>query len=513
MRKILLSFLTLVSLQSYAQNEADAIRYSFQSIGSTARSYGLAGAFGAVGADFSCASINPSGMARFRTSQFGISTSFYNIRDKASYINKDIEDRKFNFNLPNVSFVFNIPGEDYYAKKPEGFVNFVFSFNMNRMNNFHLSSLYDGTNSSSSITQNWAERATATGSVPSDFSRYSIEHLAYSLWAIDKDTNSSSPAYMSAYGKNSAIKVDQLGNIITKGALNDYNVSFAGNYQQVFLFGMSLGVKSVRYIYNSSFKETDVRNINLKDINNVELDEYVKTTGLGFNAKIGATVCPNEYLRIGYAFHSPTVYNLKDSYNYTMNTVFDYQAKDQFGDYRIGGKMQTPSAIYNYKITSPSRNVFSIALVDKKVGFLSLDIETVNYTSAKLTPTKKNASDYSFTEENLRIKTLLNPGAVNLRFGGEYVYDKYRFRAGYARYPSPYRNNAVPYVSDLVNNIYTLGFGIKTKNYALDLALVKSKNAQYTVPYQLSTPNKTAYTVTHNTNVTNFVVSATIPLQ
>ncbi len=512
MRKIFLSLLIFFNLSINAQNEADAIRYAFQSIGSTARSYGIAGAFGGIGADFSCASINPSGMARFRSSQFGMSMSFYNVRDNSSYIFRELSDKKFNFNLPNVGFVFNIPGEDFESKNPTGFVNFVVGFNLNRMNNLHLSSIYNGSNSSSSITHNWAERATATGDVPSNFSRYSLEHLAYNAWAIDKDTSSPTPAYVSAYGKNNSVKVEQLGNLLTRGAVNDYNISFAGNYKHVFLFGMSLGAKSVRYIHNSSFKETDKRNSPVKDINYVIQDEYIRTSGLGLNAKIGATLSPNEYIRIGYSFHSPTVYNLKDSYNYSITSVFDFGAIDQFGDTRIGGKVTTPSVIYQYKITSPARNVFSLALLDKKIGFLSLDLETVNYTTAKLTPTKANASDYSFTEENLRIKTLLNPNAINLRFGGELVYENFRFRAGYARYPSPYKNNAVPYVKDLVNNIYTLGFGIKTKSYAFDLAFVNSKNAQYTVPYQISDPARTAYTVTHNLRSTNLVVSATFPI-
>lgn len=97
MRKPLLILTLFLSVSSYAQNEADAIRYAFQSIGSTARSYGIAGAFGGIGADFSCAAINPSGMARFRSSQFGISMSFVNVRDNSRYIFNELSDKKFNF--------------------------------------------------------------------------------------------------------------------------------------------------------------------------------------------------------------------------------------------------------------------------------------------------------------------------------------------------------------------------------------------------------------------------------
>src|SRR5574343_489511 len=401
--KILISALSLaLTSQLNAQNEADAIRYSAQTIGSTARSYGLAGAFGSVGADLSCAAINPAGMGRFRKSQFSFSSSFYNVKNTTAYINKELADKKFNFNLPNVGFAIVIPGEDYETQQPPGFVSYPLGFNMNRLNNLHNRSLYNAVNSSSSITQNWADRANEFGYTPNEFSRYSIEHLAYSTWAIDKDTSSPTPLYVSAYGANAPIKVNQLGSLLTKGAINDYNVSFAANYQHKLYFGVSLGAKSVRYISNSTFMETDVRNSPVKDIKSVQLDEYVKTTGLGLNAKMGINYAPNEYVRIGYAFHSPTVYNLKDSYNYTISTAYDYNARDPFDSVRIGQKMSTPSAIYNYKVTSPARNVFSIALVDKNTGFIAMDLEVVNYATANLSPTKANAADYAFTEENLR---------------------------------------------------------------------------------------------------------------
>ncbi len=515
LKHIVTAFSFVLANQINAQNEADAIRYSVQTIGSTARSYGLAGAFGSVGADLSCAALNPAGMARFRKSQFGISSSFYNVKNTAEYINKDLSDKKFNFNLPNVGFAFVIPGEDFENKKPTGFVSYTLGFNMNRLNNLHNRSIYNAVNSSSSITQNWADRANEFGYTPNEFSRYSIEHLAYSTWAIDKDTSWATPHYVSAYGANAPIKVNQLGSLLTKGAINDYNVSFAANYQHKLLFGVSVGAKSVRYISNSSFLETDVRNSAVKDIKSVELTEYVKTSGLGLNAKMGVNFSPNEYIRIGYAFHSPTVYNLKDSYNYTIATAYDYNARDPFDSLRVGQKMSTPSAIYNYKVTSPARNIFSLALIDKNTGFIAMDLEVVNYSTANLSPTKTNASDYAFTKENLAIRDLLNSSAINLRIGAEYIMDNYRFRAGYARNPSPYKNGAVPYVKDLVNNIFTLGFGIKSKSYAFDIAYVNSSSAFYTVPYSLDATNPVngqAYAVTNNIRSSNIVFSVGLPI-
>lgn len=493
-----------------AQNEADVIRYSIQTPGSTARSFGLAGAFGAIGADPSCAGINPAGLARFRSSSFNISTGFYTARNKASFIGTSLSDNKFNFNIPNLGFIINIPAEDFENKRPTGFVNFVLGFNVNRLNNFHKRSIFDADNKFSSITQNWAERASATNDIPENFSKYSLEHLAYNAWLIDKDTSASSPAYVSAYGKNPLINVNQRGNILTRGALNDYNVSFAGNYKHILLVGISVGAKSVRYIENNSFTETDKKPLTqAKDIEYAILDQYLKTSGLGLNAKIGVNLAPNEYVRLGYAFHSPTVFNLTDSYSYTITSKFDFNAIDQFGDLRKNKVESTDATTYKYKVTVPGRHVFSAGLVNKKFGFLSLDIETVNYTQGNLSP--KDPTEPPFTNENLKIKRILNPSAVNLRLGGELIQDQYRIRAGYARYPSPYKSGSVPFTGELVNNIYSLGFGIKTKGYAFDFAYVNSGYADYTVPYTLQ--NGTSYAITNNVRASNIVLSASFTIE
>ena len=496
-------FVYLVCFSVKSQNEIDVVRYSMQTIGSTARSYGVAGAFGSIGADASCAGINPSGLARFRNSSINLSASFYNAKNNATYIGQSFSDNKFNFNVPNLGLIINLPAADYTNKKPTGFVNFVFGFNVNRLNNYNMRSIFSANNKESSITQDWAQRANSTNDIPSNFSKYSLEHLAYQTWLLDKDTSSPTPAYLSAYGRNPAINVNQQGNILTKGALNDYNASFAGNYKHILLFGISLGAKSVRYIQNNSFKEKDNRPVvkNNEDIDYVILDQYQRTNGIGLNAKFGVNIAPNEFIRIGYAYHSPTIFNLTDSYSYTITSKFDYQARDQFGDLRNSSTATTDATIYKYKISVPGRQVFSLGLVNKNLGFISLDIESVNYSQSYL-----YAKDYAFTDENLNLKKSMNPSVINLRLGGELIQEQFRLRAGYARYPSTYREGAVPYVKSLVNNIYTLGLGIKEKRYSFDVAYVNSGYANYFVPYTLS--NGISYAITNNVRSNNLIVSA-----
>ena len=53
-----------------AQSLYDAIRYSDLEVGGTARTVGVGGAIGALGADFSVLSTNPAGLATYRRAEF-----------------------------------------------------------------------------------------------------------------------------------------------------------------------------------------------------------------------------------------------------------------------------------------------------------------------------------------------------------------------------------------------------------------------------------------------------------
>jgi hypothetical protein len=483
----------------FSQNETDAIRYSQENLGSTARSFAVGGAFGAVGADPSSAAINPAGLAKYRSSKLYISTAFYNAKNKTTFLGNNLTDNKFNFNLPNLSLIINIPGEDYTSKNPKGFVNFIVGFNVNRKNNFHNKILFEGINEVNSITQDWVERANSNGFTPNQMSAYSLEHLAYVTSAIDPDTLSPTPKYVSAYGNN-PIRVNQSGLVQSKGALNDYNLSVAANYRHIIQGGISIGFKSIRYIESYSFIEKDLKTGTVKDIKSLTLDKDFSTKGRGLNAKIGVLVSPSEFFRFGFAYHSPTIYNLTDSYTYTLNAIYDYGARDIFNYDRVNTVATTQPTIYRYKITTPSRQVLSAAMLSKEIGFVSIDLEFVNYAGASLW-----AKDDKFIPENTNINRNYN-SVMNLRMGAELIQDDFRFRAGYARYPSPYKSNMVSDLKAMVNNVYTLGFGIKTDSYSFDIAYVNSGNNTAYPPYELN--NKKQPMANNVVRTSNLILTA-----
>ena len=109
MKSILSLAIALVSSSVFAQNIDDVVRYSQTNTGGTALSLGMGGATGAIGGDFSSASINPAGLGLYRQSELVISPSIFNFTGNSEYYGTSESDRKFNFNINNLHLVLHSP--------------------------------------------------------------------------------------------------------------------------------------------------------------------------------------------------------------------------------------------------------------------------------------------------------------------------------------------------------------------------------------------------------------------
>src|ERR1035438_4467302 len=106
MRKLILVLTVgvLCTFLSKAQTDVDALRYSQMFPGGTARSMAMGDAFGALGGDFSCLSMNPAGIGLFRKNEFTFTPSILDMRTSSTYLGQTSDDSKYNFNLSNVGY-------------------------------------------------------------------------------------------------------------------------------------------------------------------------------------------------------------------------------------------------------------------------------------------------------------------------------------------------------------------------------------------------------------------------
>ena len=123
MKKItyIIASLLLIAGYSYGQGEVEANQFSRNDLYGTARAMSMGGAFGALGGDLTGVSINPAGIAVYRSSEIATTAVFNSEKFKAG----DISNTKNKFNFHNLGFVGYFPTRNVNVPV----VNFGFSYN------------------------------------------------------------------------------------------------------------------------------------------------------------------------------------------------------------------------------------------------------------------------------------------------------------------------------------------------------------------------------------------------
>lgn len=436
---------------AYSQNQVDALRYSQLGFGGTARFNSMAGAYGALGSDFSTLSFNPAGLGMYRKSEVSFSPSVFYSATSSSYNGTSTGDDKLNFNFGNAGFV--LTGRDESEKATWKGISLGFGYN--RLANFHNRIFISGENKTSSMLDVFL--AQSQGSSYDNLDQFGAQ-LAFDTWLIDSVNNGTYYSVLPNYGQTQTKSVE------TRGAVNEMVFSFAGSYKDKLYIGGTLGFPRINYSEEYTYTES-LENDTMYGFKRYDYNYDLYTTGRGFNAKFGLIYRPLDAVRLGFAVHTPTYYNLKDSWSASMNSYF------QGGTYSA----QSPTGNYDYSLTTPARAIGSIAIVIKKYGLISADYEFIDYATARLRRGGGNGfgGGYAYASENNAIKKSYG-AASNIRVGGELKVNPFSIRAGYALYGSPFKNN----INDASTTSYTAGLGFREDDFYIDLAYVYSKSKQ-----------------------------------
>ncbi|MFK7922798.1 MAG: OmpP1/FadL family transporter, partial [Bacteroidia bacterium] len=241
--------------------------------------------------------------------------------------------------------------------------------------------------------------------------------------------------------------------------------------------------------------------------------EWFGTFGTGVNAKLGMIFRPIDPLRIGLTFHSPTYFSLTDTFNAQLVHVTQVEN----GTEEFSSPSLSPGR-FQYNLTTPYKITAGFMYLLGKAGFISGDVDYVDYSFSNLSSSGTLGSPdyYTFEQENENVNTLFQP-AVNFRLGGEYRYDIFRLRAGYSYFGSPYSSEGSVYqdpenLETLLNidgsrKFITLGVGIRQPNYFIDVAYVNQQFQDKFSPYTANDPSIFSPTVVssnlqHHTTLT-----------
>ncbi len=457
----LLCMALLGSWAMQAQTFSDALRYSNFQIGGTARSMGAGSAMGALGSDFSVLSTNPAGLAWYRGSRFVASPTFFNARTESTLLNGDdnptIEQNSSNFNFNSFGLIIASPARNGDWKA----INV--GIGLNRLGNFNEDFFFEGT-SQGSIVNRFQDQANGPNGI-SDFE----SGLAIDVGAL-YDLEPQDGLYESDFELAPDAPVFRSQEVISQGAINELVFSVAGNYKERLMVGATIGVPFFRYEVNKTYREEDRGeglDGNVPFFNALSYNEQILTTGTGVNLKLGMVVRASQAVRIGAAVHTPTAVRLNDDFTASMGYSFTDNNGTQDFD------AESPEGSFNYRLRTPWRFIGSAGFIIQKSGFLSIEVEQVNFGN--------NTFEYDgFSGAEREVNTAINnelSSSWNLRLGGEYAYEAFRFRAGYGLQQSPLVGD------DTFNSTISGGVGIRGKSYFVDLAYRRwSRETLYT-PY------------------------------
>ena len=478
----------------FAQGELDAFRYSQPGFNGTARYLSMGGAFGALGGDISVMNTNPGGLGIYRSSEVVTSISLSSFKTNTDWKHTSENASKTRFNFDNIAYVGYFPtGND------EGLVSWNVGFSYSRQQNFERNyrmrggqsfSLADyaaakasyvgqdkdggwygiaqkdmplGESGASSAYQNlmglWIPALAYQGGLIgaySDKAEADLYHSAFGEWTVDNWLNYSP----------SEVMVD----VHEKGAIDNYNLSFATNFSNILFVGATISVTDLNYEIMSKYDEF------FGGEDHLYWDSWKTTDGTGYSLDIGAIVRPTDFLRLGVAYNSPTWYKMTDYYGGEAGSNIEGLGK-------MSGK--TPAGVYtDYKLRTPDRWILSAAGIIGQVGLISVDYEISSYKSMKLSdPNGYEYNDNELIKDDFGVSHAIKVGAevkvtpqFAIRAGGGWQGTpmKKSFREGELQvYPAGLVPNYTLYKG---TTHYSVGLGYRfTPHFYADLACIYSE--------------------------------------
>ncbi len=473
---------------SYAQNETDALRYSFINYNGTARFNAMGGAFGALGADISALSTNPGTIGIFRKSDFSITPTFQYANAKSNYNGSSAVDGRLNFNLSNLGMV------GVYESSSYDWMNTQFAIGYNRLNNFNGNVAIKGSNKNgSSMLDDYTQEVNSSGGTYSaDIEKFYPfgANLAYQTYLINPSTNDSMFYTHVLQGRTD---INQERYITTRGGMGETYLAFGGNYSDKLFIGGSINFQNIRYTEESYYKETPPENDTISYLKYWERNDELTTRGWGINAKFGMIYAFADWLRIGGAVHSPTYFAMTDSWSSNMKAEFIDSSNTVLTE-------SSPNGSFDYALTTPFRAIGSIGFIVGKHGIIGVDYEFVDYSGARLGDQREfSSTPYGFNQENANIKSFYT-SVNNIRVGTEWRLDPIRLRAGYQLNGNPYKSVTT---KDLSSNTLSFGIGIRGNETYFDIGYSLT---QYNKDWQMYKTAVSTAAVNHSAHLISFTL-------
>ena len=443
----LISFPTLI----FSQSVSDIVDFSIDNPLGTARFESMGGAFGALGGDLSAININPAGSAVFNTNQYVLSFSNNEKKINTNFFNSSSSKTSSKFSVNNGGGVWvfeNFGGGNIdkisfgiNAQTNNSFHNDFHIKGLNNLNSIDKFFLNNATGfSASDLSVNQNETVSSTYRNLGEYFGFSAQQafLAYQGYLLNYDDVNNEFYSIAKY--DNGVYQDHVNE--TKGYNSKYNLNLAIQFKEDYFFGLNINTHEIFLENFIRHKETDFDSDSA--VKSILYENRLTTSGEGFSFQLGALRKFNNF-RIGIAYQSPTWYKLWDE---TMQ-YFETETVDINGTNYIDIVDPRISNLYPmYKIKTPSSITLSSAVIIGKIGLLSVDIVSKDYSKIKAKPKE------DFVNTNMLIGSSLK-STMDIRLGTEIRLNKFSVRGGFNSNQSPYKNQDS--IKD--SSSYSYGFG------------------------------------------------------
>ncbi len=492
-------------LLASAQAAVDLANLSQLDLSGTARYMSMGGAFTALGGDLSTLNNNPAGIGVYRSSEVGLTLSLMNRNTETSTADVTDKHNKTLFRANNFGYVgsFNL----YNNTTP--FINFGASYS--RVASFdRIMSGGWGNMNGSSLSNYIAAMTNSEGDIPSSDMQFDGRYDGYNPYL---DSNI---PWLSILAYNGYVINDNADGVIysglmgqgtygtgefktrEKGHVDEYNITFGGNVMNVFYYGIGVGITDLDYKQYSYYQENlsnayiAALKVGAEDGNpdivngraDYRLSNFLHSSGSGFNLKFGVIFKPVNQFRIGLSVHTPTWYNMTDTYYGGI----DYKYTPNDPAYLIN-QPENPSdapitndgtSWHDYHMRTPWRMSVGMAGVIGNNVIVSADYE---YRGNNMSVSDVDGNEYKDVSSD--VKTYYK-GVHTLRLGAEFrVTPQLSLRAGYVYQTSPVKTEAandgvmiwtagtIPsYTFNKETQYVSVGAGYKFKRFYVDFAYV-----------------------------------------
>lgn len=495
-----------------AQTMYDALKFSENNYGGTARTMAMGNAFTALGGDLGSININPAGSAVVNYSQLTVtpSLSISATATQGSRLAGESQpfcfENKINtsytrFMMPNIGFMMN-----FDTHRTSGLKNISVGIVANMTNDFTDNTYARGTNSSTTLAG--ALASAAFGVDRSIFESSDPYNNSSAPWSTilawdariidpldkfaDEYVGTTENWYLNEndgiYDIQLADPIDQYYGRTVQGYKYDYVINLGANFSDKIYVGANLGITSM-YYSSSDYIREEAKDPDMfqTGFTRLKYQNQYDAAGTGIYAKFGILATPFPGLRIGAAIQTPTSTFIKEHWQSAAQTYFV--------DSNNNASAKTPEGEYSYRLSSPFRFNIGAAYVFGNFAVVSVDYERADYGSMRFKEIGTN-DNTEFDRINEQIQGVDNTpgvsfmGASNMLRAGVEIkpFESFALRAGYGLTTSPekyYDDGGMAASVESMMHSFSFGLGYSSKgSFFCDLACKCTKYYdEYIRPY------------------------------